>query len=149
MTTENKKHIELIDVNNQTIESSFGKIQEFVGIKGFVIKGDLKLPTNMIGINKGLRFDTKKAKKTLRNHINRLHKHVNMQTANKFLHFLFRKIYKLDNSPSIDYSEKEIKIQVARKAWKKVAAESEKLRLEYRKEKGDFYKKNMQENIAN
>lgn len=148
MTTNNEKHIELIDVSNNTIEASFIKIKEFATIKGFVIKGDLKLPTNMLGISKSLSFDTKKAKKTLRNYINRIHKQVNMQTANKFLHFLFRKIYKLDNSPSMEYSEKEIKIQVARKAWKKVAAESEKLRIAYRLEKGDFYMKDKQAKVA-
>ena len=135
-----KKHIELLDVNNQTIESSFNKIQEYATQKGYIIKGDLKIPTNLIGINKSLSFDSGRQKKTLRNFINRLHKQVSMPTANKFLHFLFKKIYKLDNAPSVEYSEKELKIQSLRKQWKKAFAESDKLRIEYRKEKGDFYK---------
>ena len=140
MNTENKR-IELIDVNNDTIASSFNKIQEYAIAKGYVINGELKMPTNLIGLNKSLSFDTKKAKKTTRNYINRLHKQVNMPTANKFLHFLFKKIYKLDDAPSVDYSEKEKKIQSLRKAWKKAFSESEKLRLEYRKEKDGFYVK--------
>lgn len=138
--TENKR-VELIDVNNETIASSFNKIQEYANAKGYVINGELKMPTNMLGLNKGLRFETKKAKKTTRNYINRLHKQVSMPTANKFLHFLFKKIYELDSAPSVDYSEKEKKIQSLRKAWKKAFAEGEKLRLEYRKEKDGFYVK--------
>ena len=140
MNTENKR-VELIGVNNETIASSFNKIQEYANAKGYVITGELKMPTNLIGLNKSLSFDTKKAKKTTRNYINRLHKQVNMPTANKFLHFLFKKIYKLDDAPSVDYSEKEKKIQSLRKAWKKAFSESEKLRLEYRKEKDGFYVK--------
>ena len=140
MQTE-KKHIELLDVNNETIESSFNKTKEYADAKGYVIKGDLKIPTNLIGMNKSLSFDSGRQKKTLRNYINRLHKQVNMPTANKFLHFLFKKIYKLDNAPSVEYSEKEIKIQSLRKQWKKAFAESEKLRIEYRKEKEGFYVK--------
>lgn len=137
-----KKHIELLDVNNETIESSFNKIKEYADAKGYVIKGDLKIPTNLIGINKSLSFDSGRQKKTVRNYINRLHKQVSMPTANKFLHFLFKKIYKLDHAPSVEYSEKELKIQSLRKQWKKAFAESEKLRIEYRKEKEGFYKKN-------
>lgn len=153
MTTENKKHIELINVSNQTIEASFEKISEFAERKGYVITGNnshanINIPTNLIGMNKSLSFDSGRHKKTLRNYINRLHKKVNMPTANKFFHFLFRKIYKLDDSPSVEYSEKEIKIQAARKAWKKVAVESEKLRIAYRLEKGDFYKKASQQQAA-
>lgn len=138
METVNK-HIELIDVNHDTIQSSFTKIKEYAAIKGYVIKGDVKLPTNLIGMNKALSFDSGRQKKTVRNYINRLHKQVNMPTANKFLHFLFKKIYKLDSVPSVEYSEKELKIQSARKLWKKAFVESEKLRIEYKKEKGDFY----------
>jgi ribosomal protein S10 len=140
MNTENKR-VELIDVNNETIASSFNKIQEYVNAKGYAVNGELKMPTNMLGLNKSLSFDTKKAKKTLRNYINRLHKQVNMPTANQFLHFLFKTIYKLDDAPKIDYSDKEKKIQSLRKQWKKAFAESEKYRLEYRKEKQGFYVK--------
>lgn len=61
--------------------------------------------------------------------------------ANLYLHFLFKKCLGLDSFPRIERSEKEEKIQAARKAWKKSAAETEKLRLAYKAEKGDFYKK--------
>lgn len=134
------KRIELIDVNNQSIEMTFGKIQEYINTKGYSLKGSLKIPTNAIGFNKSLSFDSKKHKKVVRNYINLLHKQISMRVVNKFLHFLFKKVYKLDDAPSVDYSEREIKIQVARRAWKEAFAKSEKLRIAYRTEKGDFYR---------
>lgn len=137
---ETTKYASQLEANNQTIEFTLKKIQQYAESKGYRITGELKMPTNLIGINKSLHFDSGRQKKVLRNYINRLDKNVNLPTANKFLHFLFKKIYKLDTAPSIDLSEREVKIQAARKAWKKAFAESEKLRLAYRKEKGDFYK---------
>ena len=141
MKTTNEKHTELLEANINNIQASFQKMREYTDAKGYRIIGDMKLPTNLIGITKGLDFESKKQEKVLRNYINRLHKGVNMQTANKFLHFLFKRVYKLDNSPYIDYSEKELKIKESRKAWKKAQAESDKLHLAYKLEKGDFYKK--------
>ena len=60
--------------------------------------------------------------------------------ANLYLHFLFKKCLGLDSAPKVTLSEKEEKIQQARRAWKKSAAETEKLRVAYKAEKGDFYK---------
>ena len=134
------KNIALLEVNNENIESSFNKIKEFADSKGYVIKGEMKIPTNLIGMNKSMHFDSNKQKKRFRNYINRIHKKTTMRTANIFLHVLFKKIYQLDTAPSVEYSEKEISIQNSRKAWKKVQAEADKLHLAYIKEKGDFYK---------
>lgn len=145
---ENQKYASLLEANTANIESTFKKIQEYSDAKGYRIKGNLKQPTNLIGMSK-LSFDSNKKKKVLRNYINRLDKKMNLSTINRFLHFLFKKIYKMDAAPSVELSEKEIKIQSLRKAWKKAFDESEKLRIEYRKEKGDFYKnKNQSEKIA-
>ena len=136
----NNKHRELLEANSQNVEATFNKIREYANSKGYRILNNLKVPTNLIGLNKSLRFDSQKKKKVLRNYINRLDKHVSLRNANKFLHFLFKTIYKIESAPSIEISEKEVLIQSARKAWKKAQAEAEKLRLVYRKEKGDFYK---------
>lgn len=63
-----------------------------------------------------------------------------MSNANRFLHFLYKKLYKLDKAPYVEYSERELKIKEAKKAWKKVKLEAEKLQKEYKDTKGDFYK---------
>jgi ribosomal protein S10 len=139
MTTESK-HIELLQVSNETIASTFIKIKEYAASKGYNISGELLIPSNKIGINKKPKFESHRQEKSCRNFINRLHKRVNMCSANKFLHFLFTKGYGMDKAPSVEYSNKEKNIQAARKAWKKAAAEAEKLRVAYRTEKSDFYK---------
>lgn len=137
---ETTKYASLLEANTTNIESTFKKIQDYADAKGYRIKGNLKQSTNMLGITKSLSFDSNRQKKILRNYINRLDKRMSMAHINIFLNFLFKKIYKADSAPSIELSEREVKIQTARKAWKKAFAESEKLRMEYRKEKGDFYK---------
>lgn len=136
----NEKTIVLVEANTQNIEKTFALISQYADAKGYRIIGDMKLPTNLLGLNKSLAFESNRQKKLLRSLMTRLDKKVTMRLANLFLHFLFRKVYKLDKAPYVELSEKELKIQSLRKSWKKAFAESEKLRLEYRKEKGDFYK---------
>lgn len=147
MENTNNKQFTLLEVNNANIESIFKKIHDFANERGYGIMNQLKTPTNLLGFNKSMHFDSNRQKKTLRNYLNRLDKHVSMRTANKFLHFLYKKVYKLDHAPSVELSEKEAKIQACRKAWKKAFIESEKLRVAYQTEKGDFYKPK-QTNIA-
>ena len=60
--------------------------------------------------------------------------------ANVYLHFLYKKVLSLEPAPKVRQSEKEEKIIAARRAWKKSQAETERLRVAYRSEKGDFYK---------
>lgn len=132
--------ISLLEANSENVEMTFNKIRDYANEKGYRIMSPLKVPTNLIGLNKSLSFDSKKKKKVLRNYINKLNKIMSLSTANAFLHFLFEVIYKVDSVPTIELSEKEIAIQSARKSWKKAQAEAEKLRLAYRAKKGDFYK---------
>jgi len=60
--------------------------------------------------------------------------------ANIYLHFLYKKCIGQEKAPKVLLSEKEERIQQARKAWKKVQVEADRLRLAYKTEKGDFYK---------
>lgn len=85
--------------------------------------------------------DLSKAKqKHLRRLMHRMLVRPTWCNANLYLHFLFKKCLGLDVVPKVQLSEKEEKIQQARRVWKKAQAEAEKLRLAYRAEKGDFYK---------
>lgn len=136
-------HVTLLEANAVNVQVTFDKIQKYADDNGFRIMGEMKTEKNLLGFTKQLSFDSKHKMKTLRNYINRLDKKVGFKTANLFLHFLFKKVYKVEASVSVELSEKETKIQTLRKSWKKAFAESEKLRLEYRTEKGDFYKKQL------
>ena len=131
----------LVEANNDNIASAIYKIRKFAEEKGYRIIGNTDLPKNMFGVQKSIKFDSKSQQKVVRHYLTRLDKKITMMTAGKFLHFLFKKIYKLETpAPCIEYSEKELKIKAAKIAWKKMAAEAERLRVSYKTEKGDFYK---------
>jgi len=131
-----------IAATKENVEIAINKIKEFATEKGYQIIGEFKKEGVLSTIfGSSLKFESKSKEKVLRTYLWRLDQRVTMAQANKFLHFLYKKVYKLDSAPRIEYSEKELKIKEARKAWKKVQAEAEKLLLEYKNEKGDFYKK--------
>lgn len=134
------KNVQLIAADVNGIQGAFKKIEEFVKERGFLLEGDLKLPTNLIGITKKPEYETKGRMKVVRTYINRLDNKVSMSQANRFLHFLFKHIYKLDQAPKIEYSKKEQKIKELGKAWRKLNKEAEAARIQYVLEKGDFYK---------
>jgi flagellar biosynthesis chaperone FliJ len=80
-------------------------------------------------------------RKKLKNKINGCIHKKSMRAINTFLHFLHRHVYKeTTTAPCVKVSEKEERIQKARKEY----VEARKLAMEYHKaykdEKGDFYK---------
>ena len=138
MEKQVKVYVEPTEAN---VESAIKAISEFAIKNNYQVKGNLKLPTNMVGITKSLKFDSTSIKKVLRDYLTRLDRKMSLRNANRFLHFLFKKIYKLDEAPKIELPEKELKIQAAKKVWKEAAKKAEELRLVYKTEKGDYYKK--------
>jgi len=134
----------LIEANKANVAKAISTIVEFATQKNYQIKGELKAPTNLLGLTKDLQFDSKKKEKVLKRYLTHLDKRLSFKQINLFLHFLYKKIYKLDSSPYIDLPEKELKIQEARKAWKAAALKAEELHSLYKVEKGDYYKKKVQ-----
>jgi len=131
-----------IAATKENVEIAINNIKKFAEAKGYQIRGEFKkegILSSIFGSN--LKFKSWSQQKVLKNYLWRLDKRVTMDQANKFLHFLYKKVYDLETAPNVDYSEKELKIKAARKAWKKVQAEADRLHAEYRTEKGDFYKK--------
>lgn len=122
-----------IAATKENVEIAINNIKKFAKEKGYQITGDFKE-----GV---LSFDSRSKEKVFKNYLWRLSQGVSMAQANKMLHFLYKKVYKLNEAPKVEYSEKELKIKTARKAWKKAQAEADRLLAEYKQEKGDFYKK--------
>ena len=129
---ENKQ----IEATKTNVELAINNIKEYATSKGFQIQGEFRQD-----VLNNLHFDSKSLEKVCKKYLWRLDQKIGMSLANRFLHFLYKKIYKLDKAPRIEYSERELKIQQARKAWKKLQVEAEKLQAIYKEEKGDFYKK--------
>jgi len=138
---ETTEKVVLLEPNKENISVVFSLINQFAVEKGYEIKGDLKLPSTLFGTNKPS-YDSRSKMKVARRYVNQLHKKVTMGQANRFLHFLFKKIYKLETpAPSVEYGEKEQQIRAARKAWRNALKEEQRLQKEYKEIKGDFYKK--------
>lgn len=139
-TTIKNNHIE---ANKQNIEQAIENIKQFATDKNFQILGEFKKDGFLQSIfsNNKITFESKSKEKVCRNYLTRLQKKMGMSLANRFLHFLYKKVYKLDKAPRIEYSEQELKIQAARTAWKKSLAETTKLLAEYKTSKKGFYSK--------
>jgi len=122
-----------IPATKENVEIAINRVNGFAKERGYQIVGEF---------TEGSRsFESKSKDKVLRNYLWRTGKHTSMAQANKFLHFLYKKVYKFSSAPRIEYSEKELKIKESRKAWKKVQLEADTLLAAYKAEKGDFYKK--------
>lgn len=141
---ETTEKVVLIEPNEENIHFMFKLISQFAADKEYDIKGELKLPTNLLGITKGPKFDSRSKMKVVRTYLTRLNKKITMGQTNRFLHFLFKKIYKTEGqAPSLVYTTKEQEIRNARKAYKEAMRNTEELQKKYKETKGDFYKKRL------
>jgi hypothetical protein len=125
---------QLLDYSKENVKLVSDKIQAFINEKGY------RLSIPVIKISEDIVFESKKKSKVLRRYLTLINNRISLKTINRFLHFLYKKIYKEAEAPKVLISEKETKIQDARKAWKKIQAESVKLEKIYKEEKGNFYK---------
>lgn len=131
-----------IEATSQNVQTSITAIKKYAEEKGYQIIGEFKKEGLISGLlGSKLTFESKSQEKVLRNYLTKFDKKPGMATANRLLHFLYKKVYKLDKAPYVEYSEKELKIKSARKAWRKSLAETEALMKVYKEEKKDFYKK--------
>ena len=129
-----------VEATKVNIDKAIDEIKKYANDNGYQIIGDFKKEgflSNLLG--SGPKFESKSQEKVCRNYLTRLERKMGMATANKFLHFLYKKVYKMETAPRIEYSEKELQIKAARAAWRKSMAETEKLRVAYKEQKKGFY----------
>lgn len=134
-----------IEATKANVELAINNIKKYAQEKEYRIIGEFKEAgffEKLIGSSK-LKFDSKSQEKVCKSYLWRLEQKVGMQNSNRFLHFLYKAVYKLDKAPYVEYSEKEVKIKEAKKAWKKVQAEADTLQALYKTEKGSFYGKKL------
>ena len=147
INTLNTKHTD-IRPTAQRIVDAFLKIKKYREAKGYAFHGltDVFIKA-IVGLQeKDLigKFDSKNQEKDFGRYLSKIEKRpehiLGMALSNKFLHFLTKKVMKMEKV-YLDYSDKEKKIIEARIKWKKLLAEADLLKKEYKDEKGDFYKK--------
>ena len=139
MTTEK------IEATPQNINNAITNIAEYAKAKGyeFDITDISTFRENPLAFwqGKSLQFDSKRKKKVCSNYLTRFSKKISMSQANRFLHFLWKHILKNEKkAPNVKYSQRELDIRAARKAWKIANTTAESLRIAYKDIKGDFYK---------
>lgn len=143
MTTTRSQQVE---ATPQNINDAILHIGEYAKSKGYVFneKDVPEFRENSLAFWQGIKleFGSKSKMKVCRNYLTRLDKNITMGTANRFLHFIWRHVMKKDgNAPRVEFSATEQKIRASKKAWRTAQAESDRLLLEYKALKGDFYKK--------
>lgn len=128
---------------NKTIET-IKKIEKYIKENDYQLKGDFSLITknNLLSfpLKKAIDSTSKRRKKKLNQYILGLEKRMSLRYINSSLTFIMRDLLKLDDRIKVTVSEKESKIQDARKKWKEARILSDKLLAEYKLEKGNFYK---------
>ena len=130
-----------IEATKTNVERAISLIEQYAQSKGYQILGEIKKEGFLSKLfSQNLTFESKSHEKVLRNYLTRLEKKIGMALANKFLHFLYKKVYKQDSAPRVEYCEQELKIKAARKAWRFVLSEAKRLEIAYKETKGNFYK---------
>lgn len=120
---------ELLQVSSENLQKTVKSIVEFADRRKLEITGEISsdLPV----------FPSLTKKKAFQKSMERVIAHPTMKRCNLFFHYLG----KYSNSTaSLEYSEKERAIIASRRAWQQSMKETERLRIEYREAKGDFYK---------
>ncbi len=133
METMEPKIKTMVEPTTANLKEAVKQIRKFADEKGYRIIGEI--------LENDLKFETKSTQKTCRDYLTKMKEKMGMSIANRFLHFLHKKVYKMEKAaPFVEYSEKELMIKELRKSWKRLAKEANLWMIEYKKEKGDFYK---------
>lgn len=134
-----------VEATPQNINDAIALIAKYAKYKGYTFNEN-DVPAfreNSLAFWQGrkLEFQSKSQMKVCRNYLTRFNRKVTMAQANMFIHFMYRGVMKLDGPvPKIQYSEQEQKIRAAKKAWKIVQIESDRLLSVYKETKGDYFK---------
>lgn len=120
------------------IEETLNQIDVYIEKNNY--RRNLDLISLIVSIKKINDFSWTRTK-----HVNRklrfLNKKMSIRRINSTMNWLFKKILQEKDSLIVKVSLKEELIQKKRKEWKDYQKEANRLLEEYKKEKGDFYKK--------
>lgn len=143
-TLERTENTENVYVYTETelkakISKTLEKIETWVRIMDYRIVGDIKIYKNMpISTHNISKNQLKKVNK----YLNGVNKKMTLRNVNSLLHLLYKTFEPIEKV-QIKKSLKEEEIQKKRKEWLKFRDEAEKALLEYKTEKGDYYKERM------
>jgi len=123
----------------EKINKTLDNIETWVRLMDYRTVGDMNIYKKMnIHVGNLSKNQLKKVNK----YLNRVNKKMTLRGVNSILHLLY-KTFEPTKKVQIRKSEKEEEIQRKRKEWLKLRDEAEKALLEYKNEKGDYYKERM------
>lgn len=145
-TIENKKIKEnssdvLVNATLQIIKD----VNEFVEFNEYSLSDKIKIESGLLTskettIKGKIDQMTLNQRKKYKRIMNKFITKGSLQAANRFLHFLYKKVLASETRITIKYSEKQLKIAAAREKY--VAARKAMIAAydEYKEEKGDFFR---------
>jgi len=140
-TLERTENTENVYVYTETelkakINKTLEKIETWVRIMDYRIVGDINIYKNMPISTHNL---SKNQLKKVNKYLNGVNKKMTLRNVNSLLHLLYKTFEPIEKV-QIRKSLKEEEIQKKRKEWLKLRDEAENALLEYKTEKGDYYK---------
>lgn len=133
-----------IEPTAQNVNKAMAAIEKYAADNGYVMNGEMPRFKERLDqlFKKTLEFQSNNQKKIVRNYLTRFSRKISRSQANRFMHLLWRHVLKQDGqAPYVELSETEQKIKAAKLAWKAARDHADKLLMEYKQTKGDFYKK--------
>lgn len=124
---------------------TINEIEEFITFNEFTLSDKIKIESGMLtskekALKNKIDAMTLNQRKRFKRTMNRFLTKGTLKSANRFLHFLYKKVLLLDTRIKINYSEKQLKIIAAREKY----TAARKIMLQaystYKEEKGNFYK---------
>ena len=155
-TTQKQELVKRIksEISNEQIEYNlrhvFNCIEDWIDDNKWQVLVDGKsVDTDEFDLSLDLNYEfdrntSKNGRKQIAKKIARVWSKPSRRTINTLL-FVLRKREVIKQNVKINLSVKEQEIQNKRKIWKHLQAQSEKALKDYKKEKGDFYKKDLVE----
>jgi len=134
-------HIHVSELNAQLVSLTIENIEKFANKNQYQLKDwDNVVNISSTQMNVGIINMSKRKKKKLASMIKEIEIVSTLKKVNMFLHFLMKNVLGSDLRAKVILSEKEVIIQKKRAEYK---AQLEKLKtayFDYKNEKGDFYK---------
>ena len=121
------------------IKKTLDNIETWVRLMDYRMVNDIDIYKNM---NISIHNLSKNQLKKVNKYLNGVNKKMTLRNVNSLLHLLY-KTFEPTKKVQIKKSLKEEEIQRKRKEWLRLRDEAEKALLEYKTEKGDYYKERM------
>ena len=127
----------------ENLDNAITSINEIIENNNYVLTINGEEYTHIVNLNPNFEDLSKNARKNLAKRLHFFNKKKSLRTMN-ILFLVARKLGVIDEKIYISISKKEKEIQRLGRIYKIMRAKTEEARLAYKKEKGNFYKKNLE-----